>query len=442
MKVLIFMTILVFVLVIIAYSKTLKESKSFKMLFGKNSFTIEDRKQIAVTFKPVLDSINWLKPLAQFISGSTFAFFVASYVINNFTSLPLLYSITLSSIIGIVFGLLVEGGLSTFLTPFWQTLIAFRFNNRITLFLFLFVTFLVVGFGSITTIGSRYASPELVEMVSNDSISIDVQVVSNTMLSPIQALISNSESAVKSIEESRKQGRKSIENKWNAKIAADQNWAAKKNIKNYVSPHIAKKERELSYYDANTAKAIQDAAQENTSSIDKLTDNASKVLSSAADLQKAESQDKKQRKDNYSFIVMSIAIFATIATVLLVGIREMILFGAGKFITTGTPKEDILDDFRQDTTPNADNLDNSVNQEVVNYVTAYLNKHLKASKDTISISENAKGTISKWFVRGYSDKNSNNWKRFQEVKRQLAALDIEMTVSGTQIHFWYQKQRI
>lgn len=439
--------LIIFTCVVVAAVAILhfKTTEGFlKMLFGKNTYSDADRKHIAETYQPVLKSIRWLKPLTQFISGGTFAFFISSYIINNFTSLDISYSIAISAIIGIGVGFLVEGGLSVFLTPFWQSLINFKFTSRINLFLFLFVAVLVVGFGSITTIGSKLGSPELVEIVSNDSVSIDVQDVSKTMLNPIQSLITSQENSIKGIELSRSQGRVSIENKWNAKIKADENWAKKKGIKNYTSPHIAKKESELSYYDANTAKMIQSASNQNTSSIEKLTDNATSTLFTVSELQKNEVQEQKERKGSYSFIVMCIAIFATIATFLLTGIREMILFGGGKYIKTDKADNNssILDEPDDSITPTDDSTDDKEKQRITKYVQSYVSKYVKPLSDGFVINEKGKDLFSKWMHRGHTDRTSDDWKKFVEVKKQLSKLGIETTVHKTRCQFFYKKVQL
>lgn len=422
--------------------KTDKKKVGFlKMLFGKNTLSDNDRKHIAKIGKPILYSIKWLQPLTQFVSGATFGFFIASRVINNFTQLDPIYSIGISTIIGLIGGLLVEGGLSVFLTPFWQSLIHFKFTNRIPFFLFCFIALLVVGFGSITTVGSRYASPELVDLVSNDSTTIDVSDISNIMLSPIQSLISSQDATVLSIKNSRSQGREALVKKWDSKIKADDNWAKKTGVKNYVSSYRAKKQKELSFYDANTTKSIQTASSQNLSSIERLTDNATSTLSTVSELKKSEVIEKKERKGNYSFIVMCIVIFSTIATISFVAIKQMVIIGGGKYIKE--TNDNILDDL-DETDKTDEDTDNVVNQTIINYVSEYLDDNVSTDSKTglLVMTTKSKELIYKWLNRGSSDRSSDNWKKFVEAKRQLKLDGIETITNGTKLRFEVNGKKI
>jgi hypothetical protein len=434
-----FIALLFVTITMIFLTKSKNSNLDFSWLIKKNELTKEDIEWNRLNYAPILPFIPPIRSIFQFVSGATAAGGLVMFFLNRLDVLPFWASISVSVTVALVVAFSFEKGILAIAKPFINSLIRFKFKSRLELSIVLVLgALLVVFIGG--TVGTSFVSAgesvsTLNKQIKGDG-GVSLQETTSTLLSSMNQSNSAANKPLNAYSEQRKNERLSLIKKYDVKIKADEKWARKTKVKNYVSSNVQKKANSLRWFDEKTTDELKEFGV----SISATTSKSSEAVSSLIlQLSKSDADDENRQNDRnlfWEFLWVSISVFATFITVSTIVLEQLIV------VATTEKEDDTNDTNEQAKTYNPEPetitpvikppLDATKIEFYESKAKEYLDNNLRDTKDGLVISQNVKNAVSNWFSRGKSNgENSSNYVKYKYAIKHFAMYNVEVKESPT-----------
>ena len=430
-----FSALAVTVAIMIFATKSKYTQLDFSWIVKRNELTDEDIEFNKINYLPILPYLPIIRTFFQFISGATAAGGLVMFFLNRLTFLGFWIKLSIAVCAAVLVAFIFERGILTVCKPFVNTLIRFKFRNRLQLAIFVTLLLLLVIFigGAVGT--SYVSSGESVSTLNENFTSNDVNL-NESVSTLLSALNQSSATANKPIDfyaQQRQNERITLSNYYDTKVHADNNWAKKTKVKNYVSSWVSKKAKALKDFDAATSKKLAGFGVTITATTTDNSKSINNVIDQLATTNAAAENRKAERNTFWEYLWISISIVATFITIATIALEQLI-------VAATTEKKDNTDDTKTDDKtykPKNEPLAKTktlTDGEIGHYENAakgYLVKNIKDVEGGVFISQNAKNNISNWYSRDKGNVNSSNYIKYQYAIKYFAMYNVELKPSPT-----------